>query len=918
MGEGGSLLGYGLDPPAASLALIAPPATGIMAAAATNTTTTNTAVAEQEHRRIRLAAKPHAFAGAVLSPKHAKELTPSLALAIASALAEQSHRKSSVPYTLWITEAWRVLGWAEPSAALFWEMATMYHTLYLAAKAFASDYHDGAATIPPILSCGSTSSLGSGMTADRSASLDRKKQFSNVASAKELPVWLVGTFLLLHCEESAYQRNLSGHDDRRFFGGGSSDEGAAAPATGESRIDFSSLFKHSPLSPRYVGAYDTHIARVMRLQQQRQHLWCLNLRFTSLPPFLSLFFRRTRLHAGWNHDSSHCTAYLLRHLRKLLLLTAISHNPEAIRACMHLAAIPSPTPQPPPLPATLDRWNNHSTSSTGGGTVPHRRTSGGGGMTVTSYSADELRRNHDDEHGNVGMSVHLTVDDLERLHLVLQLPSGGGIDDPPLKIGEYLFRSLYQTLPPPTASLPIGDVERELRRHLELDLALAGVDHDKDDDDDSSSDGAGADDEASRAARALAKLRLTEPRRVGDGGDDDEAMAAAAAAAAERAKQPRHQYHKELSYTHLRGTTILLKPNPTESSSGASSASGEPNFVGGTVSPSGGRLHDLAISECSDAHFYLLQPFEHVTIAACTKCTIVVGAVAGLLHVVDCEKTSITSAGRRILVGNSSDVQVFAFTPSPPLLVGDNRSCQFAPYNTYYDGLREDLLATGLAAAVVPENQSPYHGGGGGGAGRGADNDAAWPPLQCASNKWKQPVELSKLEVPQIPASGPASSPPASGGGMGQSAGADDKAMGVAGGNDATMLSPVLMSASDFHILFVPLESDAARQRRLELDEADEAAAANGGGPAESQYCVLLAEILQLSPFRLPVEFERRALVKAERMRNIQLAVKKNLSEEQQHRFEEELNRGFREWLVQSGNLRQVLDLVHLERRGGT
>ena len=153
---------------------------------------------------------------------------------------------------------------------------------------------------------------------------------------------------------------------------------------------------------------------------------------------------------------------------------------------------------------------------------------------------------------------------------------------------------------------------------------------------------------------------------------------------------------------------------------------------------------------------------------------------------------------------------------------------------------------------------------------------------------------------------------------MGQSAGADDKAMGVAGGNDATMLSPVLMSASDFHILFVPLESDAARQRRLELDEADEAAAANGGGPAESQYCVLLAEILQLSPFRLPVEFERRALVKAERMRNIQLAVKKNLSEEQQHRFEEELNRGFREWLVQSGNLRQVLDLVHLERRGGT
>ena len=82
--------------------------------------------------RITLTAKPHAFAGAVLSPKHARELTPSLCLAIASALAEQSHRKAVIPYTLWITEAWRVLGWAEPSAALFWEVR---HVLFYFALA---------------------------------------------------------------------------------------------------------------------------------------------------------------------------------------------------------------------------------------------------------------------------------------------------------------------------------------------------------------------------------------------------------------------------------------------------------------------------------------------------------------------------------------------------------------------------------------------------------------------------------------------------------------------------------------------------------------------------------------------------------------------------------------------------------------
>jgi hypothetical protein len=72
---------------------------------------------------------------------------------------------------------------------------------------------------------------------------------------------------------------------------------------------------------------------------------------------------------------------------------------------------------------------------------------------------------------------------------------------------------------------------------------------------------------------------------------------------------------------------------------------------------------------------------------------------------------------------------------------------------------------------------------------------------------------------------------------------------------------------------------------------------------------------MQLSPFRLPLEYERSALLKAKRMKSIQQAVQKNLTPEQQYRFEEEWNRGFREWLVMSGNLRQVLDLVHMEKK---
>jgi TBCC domain-containing protein 1 len=198
-----------------------------------------------------LTAKPHAFSGAVLSPKHARELTPSACCQIASALAEQSQRRIVVPYTLWITEAWRVLGWAEPSAALFWEMATMYHTLYLAGRAYAADYESssdaGPGGIPPILSCGSASSVGSGTTNHTPVTFDKRK-FSTAASAKELPVWLVGTFLLLHCEEFAFWRNLSGKDDRRFFD--ASAEGIEVDSFATSMLIHGSPSTSSSLSPR--------------------------------------------------------------------------------------------------------------------------------------------------------------------------------------------------------------------------------------------------------------------------------------------------------------------------------------------------------------------------------------------------------------------------------------------------------------------------------------------------------------------------------------------------------------------------------------------------------------------------------------------------------------------------------------------
>jgi TBCC domain-containing protein 1 len=201
-------------------------------------------------------------------------------LQISASIAEQS-RTSSVPYTVWITEAWRVLGWAEPSAALFWEMATLYHALYLAAKDDGSMHphpypHGGsssrqqsqpygggggggnprsrAGSFPPSLFHSESSSIHSGMST-HATNMSTKKHISTTISAKELPVWLVGTFLLLHCEDFAIARNLSGDDERRFFSvdaTSSSSSRNTSSALGTNALDFTTLFQQSGLSPRYV------------------------------------------------------------------------------------------------------------------------------------------------------------------------------------------------------------------------------------------------------------------------------------------------------------------------------------------------------------------------------------------------------------------------------------------------------------------------------------------------------------------------------------------------------------------------------------------------------------------------------------------------------------------------------------------
>ena len=57
----------------------------------------------------------------------------------------------------------------------------------------------------------------------------------------------------------------------------------------------------------------------------------------------------------------------------------------------------------------------------------------------TKLNAQEILYHHEADHHQVGLTVQLTIDDLERLNFLLQPPSGGLMDDPPIHISDTLL-----------------------------------------------------------------------------------------------------------------------------------------------------------------------------------------------------------------------------------------------------------------------------------------------------------------------------------------------------------------------------------------------------------------------------------------------------------------------------------------------
>jgi len=104
----------------------------------------------------------------------------------------------------------------------------------------------------------------------------------------------------------------------------------------------------------------------------------------------------------------------------------------------------------------------------------------------------------------------------------------------------------------------------------------------------------------------------------------------------------------------------------------------------------------LVISDCSNSYLYVLANTKYATISGCRDCLVVVGATAAIVTIDNCENVNFVGCCGRITVSNTVDSILHLCTTTAPVLHGDCRNVQFAPFNTFYTRLEADLQAAGL------------------------------------------------------------------------------------------------------------------------------------------------------------------------------------------------------------------------------
>lgn len=116
-------------------------------------------------------------------------------------------------------------------------------------------------------------------------------------------------------------------------------------------------------------------------------------------------------------------------------------------------------------------------------------------------------------------------------------------------------------------------------------------------------------------------------------------------------------------------------------------------------------VESMRITDCHDSVIYCLAPLKWMQIINCSNSIVVLGAVGQSLRVEYCERLQVVSVTSHIVVNTCHDCILYTATNRSPLIVGDNRFVQLAPYNSGYQCLEEHMQKCGISSELNKWNK---------------------------------------------------------------------------------------------------------------------------------------------------------------------------------------------------------------------
>lgn len=330
----------------------------------------------------------------------------------------------------------------------------------------------------------------------------------------------------------------------------------------------------------------------------------------------------------------------------------------------------------------------------------------------------------------------------------------------------------------------------------------------------------------------------------------------------------------------------------------------------------------VRVLDCHDAVIYCLAPLQYVTVSCCSDCVVVVGAVGRALRLERCERVQVVAATASAAVNTCHDCILYLGTNRPPVLLGDNRFVQLAPHNAGYECLPEHMALAGVqphpnawASPVALHKEHPQP--------KASSHLLSTPP--------PSPMQASQLTgmggTPQTGGSSAAvdslDATAAAGGRLPEDAAAHSLTPAASspsgpGGASAAPPPPVtLLPPAKLMPFLVPFRGatgafcGGATKTNPSLPASAMEDSVSGfllvGDSAASSFAP--------NPFPLPAEYAEAWEQKMAGVAAVRAAYRSaQLDEAGKREFLAGIQVHFKEWLHNSGGMREVYDLARLER----